>query len=243
MKTNEKRLKLLKEFEKKVDYKFEDIELLNLAFFHSSYANENKNIHNLSNERLEFLGDSVVDLVVSDILYKLQKDIPEGEMTKLRSQMVCESSFAFVARKLDLGKYLLMGKGEELSGGRNRDSILADTFEAICGAIYLDSNFDNIYNLLSKLFYKIFLNHLENNIKFIDYKTKLQEYNQQNSAIKLKYKIEKEEGPDHDKTFYVAVYEGEKHLGSGVGKSKKSAEQSAAKDALSKCGVLDEEKN
>jgi len=243
LKINDKRLKLLKEFENKIDYKFKDIELLNLAFFHSSYANENKNINNLSNERLEFLGDSVVDLIVSDMLYKLQQDIPEGEMTKLRSQMVCESSFAFVARNIGLGKYLLMGKGEELSGGRNRNSILADTFEAVCGAIYLDSSFDTIYKSLSKLFYNTFLNHLENNIKFIDYKTKLQEYNQQNSPIKLKYRIKKEEGPDHDKTFYIDVYEGARYLGSGVGKSKKAAEQNAAKDALTRSGVLNEEKN
>lgn len=240
MKINDKRLKLLNEFQNKMNYEFNNLELLNLAFFHSSYANENRNIHNLSNERLEFLGDSVVDLIISDILYKMQKDIPEGEMTKLRSQMVCESSFAFVAKKLDLGKYLLMGKGEELSGGRERESILADTFEAVCGAIYLDSNFETIYKLIYKLFYNIFLNHLEKNIKFIDYKTKLQEYNQQHSSSKLKYRIEKEEGPDHDKTFYLSVYEGDRYLGSGVGKSKKSAEQNAAKDALKKHGVLNE---
>ena len=147
-----RRRNILRKIEKETGYVFQNIEYLNLAFVHSSYGNEVKSFHNLSNERLEFLGDAVLELIVSDYLYKKLKDLPEGDLTRIRSQLVCERSFAEWARTLNFGDYLLMGRGEEKSGGRTRDSVLADTLEAFCGAIYLDSNFKTAKEVVTKKF-------------------------------------------------------------------------------------------
>ena len=227
------RIEKLHELEKKLDYRFTDINLLNLAFFHSSYGNENKSYKDISNERLEFLGDSV-------FLYNSKSSLKEGAMTKIRSQMVCEKSFSNMAKYLELGKYLMMGHGEFISGGSEKPSVLADTFEAVFGAIYLDSGYESAFKIVENKFKSLFIAEIETKSSFIDYKTMLQENNQKNSRDKLKYKIVKEEGPDHDKKFYVDVYEGNLVIGSGFGSSKKHAEQDAARNALIKLRVINE---
>ncbi|MGR7951474.1 ribonuclease III [Finegoldia magna] len=234
------RIEKLHELEEKLDYRFTDINLLNLAFFHSSYGNENKSYKDISNERLEFLGDSVLDLIVSDFLYNSKSSLKEGAMTKIRSQMVCEKSFSNMAKYLELGKYLMMGHGEFISGGSEKPSVLADTFEAVFGAIYLDSGYESAFKIVENKFKSLFIAEIETKSSFIDYKTMLQENNQKNSRDKLKYKIVKEEGPDHDKKFYVDVYEGNLVIGSGFGSSKKHAEQDAARNALIKLRVINE---
>ena len=155
MKLSHKRLQDLEELEDNIGYKFNNKELLNFAFIHSSYSNENKDYENKNNERLEFLGDVVVSLIVSRELFLLFKDVPEGDLTRMRSQIVCEKSFSEAAVDLNLGKYLLLSKGEENTGGRTRESILADTFEAFCGAVFLDSDFNNISEFLINRFKNI----------------------------------------------------------------------------------------
>lgn len=240
MKLSHKRLQDLEELEDNIGYKFNNKELLNFAFIHSSYSNENKDYENKNNERLEFLGDVVVSLIVSRELFLLFKDVPEGDLTRMRSQIVCEKSFSEAAIDLNLGKYLLLSKGEENTGGRTRESILADTFEAFCGAVFLDSDFNNISEFLINRFKNIVTDKILNNGLFIDYKTKLQELYHKSTGGKIRYHLDNEIGPDHEKTFYISAMEGNKALGKGFGKNKKIAEQKAAKDALLKMGVLDE---
>ncbi|HZJ76156.1 MAG TPA: ribonuclease III, partial [Oscillospiraceae bacterium] len=193
--------------------------------------NEYRGKYIYNNERLEFLGDSVLDTVVSEYVYLKYKNLPEGELTKIRANVVCELSLAYQAKTIDLGKYLLLGKGEEVTGGRDRASILADTFEAVIGALYLDGGIGTAR--------KFIINMLEDSIKlastgdlFKDYKTDLQELLQSKFDDKISYRVVGETGPDHDKTFEVEVVLGEKVLGRGQGKSKKEAEQNAAKKAL-----------
>lgn len=231
MKLDKKRLEQIKEFQDTIKYQFKKTDIINEALIHSSYSNEyrGKNIYN--NERLEFLGDSVLDTVVSEYVYTKYKDLPEGELTKIRANVVCEPSLARQAKSINLGKYLLLGKGEEVTGGRDRVSILADTFEAVIGALYLDGGIETAR--------KFIINMLEDSIKlastgnlFKDYKTDLQELLQSKFDEKISYRVVSETGPDHDKTFEVEVILGEKVLGTGQGKSKKEAEQSAAKNAL-----------
>ncbi|MDY6065011.1 MAG: ribonuclease III [Finegoldia sp.] len=236
----DKRIKQLHELEEKLGYKFKDLDLLNLAFFHSSYGNETKEYKHISNERLEFLGDALLDLIVSDFLYKNDKNLQEGTMTKLRSKMVCEESFANMARFLKLGDYLLMGYGEERSGGKEKSSVLADTFEALFGAIYIDSGYESAFKIIDDKFKGLFIAEIKNNTSFTDYKSMMQEYNQKVSNKKLKYKIVYETGPDHDKSFKMELYSGNKKLGTGIGHSKKQAEQNAAKDAADKLGLLND---
>lgn len=232
-----RRRNILRKIEEETRYVFQNIEYLNLAFVHSSYGNEVKSFHNLSNERLEFLGDAVLELIVSDYLYKKLKDLPEGDLTRIRSQLVCEKSFAEWARTLNFGDYLLMGRGEEKSGGRTRDSVLADTLEAFCGAIYLDSNFKTAKEVVTKKFLNpIDLSEEEFGYDF-DYKTKLQEFCQKTSQDRVHYFLIDEKGPDHNKTFTMGVQHGGKKLGQGTGKSKKEAEQNAAKNAFNKLGL------
>lgn len=232
MKINKNRIELLEEIQEKIEYKFKDINLLNWALTHSSYANEYKKQKIVYNERLEFLGDSILGLVVSDYIYKEYPKYPEGDLTKLRATVVCEPSLSFLAKNIDLGKYLLLGKGENSTGGRERVSILADAFEALIGAIYLDGAMESAKTFV--------LYHLEPAIEgavngielFIDYKTQLQEILQKKNSGKILYKVVREEGPDHNKSFYTEVYVKEVILGKGIGKSKKDAEQDAAKSAL-----------
>lgn len=224
------RLESLKKFQGILQYNFNDISHLDMALTHSSYVNENRR-HGEDNERLEFLGDSVVNLIVTEHLYKEYKDISEGDLTKVRAKLICESSFAWAGRSLGLEKFILLGRGEENSGGRKRDSLIADAFEALCGAIYLDSNFNTIKSFLTNR-YSSKVKEFIKTVKVVDFKTQLQELVQKNRAGKIKYKLIKTAGPDHEKTFFIELYIGEKLLGKGTGKSKKEAEQKAAQCAL-----------
>lgn len=240
MKISSKRLIILKELESILNYKFGDIEILNTALVHSSYANENKLLVHKNNERLEFLGDAVLNLIVSEYLFNEYKESPEGDLTKRRATIVCEPSLAFASRKLELGKYILLGKGEESTGGRKRESILADTFEAILGAIYIDGKIGSAEKFVLNIFDKESIWEYTEGSLFTDYKTELQEVLQKNSNGKIEYKVEKEIGPDHSKRFYIDVIVENKVIGKGMGKNKKEAEQMAAKQALNKIGDKDE---
>ncbi len=214
--------------EKTIGYSFKDKELVKLATMHSSYGNDHKlgRLHN--NERLEFLGDAVLEVTVSESLYFDYKNKPEGELTKMRASIVCEPTLAQVARDIDLPKFLLLGRGEEHTGGRYRDSITSDALEALIGAIYLDGGFAN-----AKEFVQMFiLNDIETKQLFYDSKTILQEQVQKEYHVTLEYVLIEESGPDHSKTFKVEVRLGDEVLGTGIGKSKKSAEQQAAFQAL-----------
>jgi len=220
-------------FEKRIGYTFKDKKLLKTALTHTSYANEVKKDGINSYERLEFLGDAVLSLIISEYLYYNYPDLPEGELTKIRASIVCEQSLCQRANELDLGKFIYLGKGEEMTGGRERSSILADVFEAVLAAIYLDSGKDVAREWV--------LSQLENNIKgavggslFRDYKTQLQELLQSINKEKIEYLLIDERGPDHKKVFNVCIKNGDVVLGTGSGKSKKEAEQNAAKAALSK---------
>jgi len=226
------RVLLLSEIQKKIGYKFENHELLNWALTHSSYANEHKKYNITYNERLEFLGDSVLGLIVSDYIFTKYPDYPEGELTKLRATVVCEPSLAFLAKKINLGKYLLLGKGEEVTGGRERVSILADAYEALIGAIYLDGKFISARKFVLEHFNTIIEKAIIGGELFTDYKTQLQEELQKKTKSKIEYKVVHEEGPDHNKIFHTEVIVKNKVLGKGIGKSKKEAEQNAAKRAL-----------
>jgi ribonuclease-3 len=218
-------------FEEVIKYEFEDKNLLLEALTHSSYANENPEEEINFNERLEFLGDSVLGIIISDFLFKNYPNLPEGKLTKIRAKIVCEASLAEASREIELGEFLRLGNGEELTGGRNRPSILADGFEALLAAIYLDSDLEAVERFIFRT-----MNHIiENSIKgkiLLDYKTHLQEVVQANTCEKLDYEIYEEKGPDHNKTFYVAAKLNERILGRGRGNSKKEAEQNAAKYAL-----------
>ncbi len=222
----------LDNMQKNLNYYFHDIELLETALTHSSYANENKLHISKCNERLEFLGDTVISLVVSQYLYNKYPFYPEGELTKIRAKVVCEPSLAYAARNIGLGQHLFLGKGEEATGGRQRDSILADACEALTGAIFLDSNFETVNEFLLTNFESDIVHAVAKGDLFIDYKTELQEKIQKVSRGKLEYFVVKEEGPDHIKLFYMDVCIDNQPIGSGVGKNKKEAEQMAAKEAL-----------
>lgn len=240
MKISSDRLMILKELEEVLNYSFKDINLLNTALVHSSFANENKILVHKNNERLEFLGDAVLNLIISEHFFNKFKDSPEGDLTKKRAAFVCEPSLAFASKQLGLGKYILLGKGEETTGGRCRESILADTFEAITGAIYIDSGLEDArVFILSNYDTDYIEEFLKGNI-FTDYKTELQEVLQKTSHEKIEYKIEKEIGPDHSKEFYINVIVENKVIGRGIGKNKKEAEQMAAKEALFNKGEINE---
>ncbi len=222
----------LNEVQLNLKYRFDDIELLETALTHSSYANEHGMHASKSNQRLEFLGDTVLGLVVSEYLFMKYPFYPEGELTKIRAKVVSEPSLALAARKINLGEFLLLGKGEENTGGRDRDSILADASEAITGAIFMDSNYDTVREFLLKNFEMIIVKAVAKGSLFIDYKTGLQEKLQKITRNKLIYSVVKEEGPDHNKLFHVDVSVGGDVIGSGIGRNKKEAEQMAAKEAL-----------
>ena len=220
----------LRELEARLGHVFHDATLLHTALTHSSYANENRSLGAVCNERLEFLGDSVLGVTVADFLYRNYGSMPEGRMTRLRSELVCEQSLHRVAQKLQLGGFLRLGRGEEHNGGRERPSILADAVEALIAAMYLDGGMaaasDFIYkNLLSDL-------GAAEPECYTDFKTALQELVQRHSGQILSYELTGEQGPDHDKTFVVRVLLNGESIGSGTGHTKKEAEQSAAKNAL-----------
>ncbi|MCI8859083.1 MAG: ribonuclease III [Lachnospiraceae bacterium] len=221
-------MKLQREFEKKIGYQFQDQKLLTQALTHSSYANERHIGKHADNERLEFLGDAVLEIVSSEFLFHKYPNHPEGELTRLRASMVCEPTLAFCTRELELGKYLLLGKGEEQTGGRERKSILSDALEAVIGAIYLDGGFANAKEFI----FRFVLNDIEHKQLFYDSKTILQELVQGNFSQELHYHLLNEEGPDHDKKFVVEARIGKDVYGQGVGRTKKGAEQEAAYHTL-----------
>lgn len=221
----------LEEFERKIAYTFSDKNLLILALTHSSYANETRKGSHENNERLEFLGDAVLDMAVSEYMYRHFPKMPEGELTKLRAAVVCEGSLAELSRKLGIGRALLLGKGEESTGGRNRDSILADAFESIIGAICIDGGVDAAIEYVLHFMVDC-IEHTKSNFRNLDCKTHLQEVIQKISKVPLQYAIIDEQGPDHNKVFVAEVTHEGRVLGKGSGKSKKEAEQSAANDAL-----------
>lgn len=221
----------LEEFERKIAYTFSDKNLLVLALTHSSYANEIKKGSHENNERLEFLGDAVLDMAVSEYMYRRFPKMPEGELTKLRAAVVCEGSLAELSRKLGVGRSMLLGKGEESTGGRNRDSILADAFEAIIGAICIDGGVEAAIAYVMH-FMKDRIEHTKSNFLNLDCKTHLQEIIQRSSKVPLLYGIVDEQGPDHNKVFVAEVTHEGRLLGTGSGRSKKEAEQNAANNAL-----------
>ena len=218
----------MKTLEERLGYQFTDRSLLENALTHSSYANEHRDAGMSSNERLEFLGDSVLGMVVADHLYREHPRMPEGELTRTRAALVCEGSLVEVARALDLGKYLRLGKGEDAGGGRERPSILADATEAVLAAIYLDGGIAQARRVIRTLI----LGNEEEMSASRDYKTALQELVQRESGQKLAYRLVAEEGPDHAKRFSVEVELNGKTVGAGEGRTKKAAEQNAAKAAI-----------
>lgn len=223
--------KKLMELETIIGYKFNDMNNLKEAITHRSFANEHRNNQMKDNERLEFLGDAILDLIISKYLFDKYPVMPEGDLSKVRASIVCEGSLAKTARHMDLGAFILLGKGEEMTGGRTRNSILADAFEAVTGAIFVDGAFEDVVQFLQTTLIEN-VDNLSVDDLYTDYKTILQENIQKESMQPLHYEVVDEKGPDHDKDFYVAVYHGEVCLGKGVGKSKKEAEQQAAKTAL-----------
>lgn len=214
----------LKRLEEAAGYRFRDAGLLLHALTHSSYANERRWDKSGCNERLEFLGDAVLELVTSDFLYGAYPDMPEGEMTKLRASLVCEPTLDFCARQFSLEDYLLLGKGEELTGGRKRPSVVSDAMEALIGAIYLDGGLASAKEFI----YRFVLNDIEHKKLFYDSKTILQETVQAHSDGELAYVLVGESGPDHNKSFEVCVTLAGREIGRGRGRSKKAAEQIAA---------------
>ena len=225
-----KETKKFLELEKKIGYKFENFDLLVNAMTHSSYANEHHIPYTGNNERLEFLGDAVLEVTSSEFLFHKYPDLPEGKLTKKRASMVCEPTLALCAREIPLGDYLLLGKGEAATGGRKRDSIVSDAMEALIGAIYLDGGFANAKEFINRFVLK----DIENKQLFYDSKTTLQEIVQGQFEEDVRYVLVKEEGPDHNKSFYVEAILGEKVLGQGCGHTKKAAEQQAAYCAIKK---------
>ena len=219
----------MRELEKKLNYTFRDPGLLGEALSHSSYANEHRSAGLRSNERLEFLGDSVLGFVTAEFLFLQHPDLPEGDLTRIRAALVCESSLVEVAKSLDLGSYLKLGKGEESGGGRHRPSIQADAVEAMLAAVYLDGGIGQARKLIHTL---VIRQEREKTAAGRDYKTALQELVQRESGQVLRYRLTGEEGPDHNKRFFVAVELNGNCVGSGTGRSKKEAEQMAAKAAI-----------
>lgn len=223
----------MKEFEEKLGYHFKNQKLLKTALTHSSYANES-HAKGGSNERLEFLGDSVLGIVVADYLFKNHPDMPEGDLTKNRAALVCEQACCGFSKQLDVGKYLLLSHGEQNSGGRTRSSILADAFEAIIAAIYLDGGMEEARKFILRFVVPMMKTAKPRTFK--DYKTSLQEIIQQNPEEHLEYVLTGESGPDHNKHFTVEVHLNSNVIGKGGGRSKKEAEQQAAREALELMG-------
>ncbi len=218
----------LKRIQSIIKYRFKNPKLLSQALVHSSFANEHKMSKFENNERLEFLGDAVLEVVTSDYLFNNYKHMLEGELTKFRASIVCEPTLASLSKEIKLGEYLLLGKGEENSGGRNRASVLSDALEALIGAVYLDGGI----KAAKKFIYATLLNNVQNRQLFVDSKTHLQELVQKNSDHVIEYMVVKEMGPDHNKLFEVEVRHNGKILGHGNGRSKKIAEQEAAYNAI-----------
>jgi ribonuclease-3 len=214
-------------FQKIIQYQFNNTGLLKNALTHSSYANEKKTGNYKDNERLEFLGDAVLELTSSEFIYTGNPDMNEGKMTRLRASIVCEPTLAMCARQIHLQEYIMLGKGEDLTGGRTRDSIISDALEALIGAIYLDGGFANAKEFI----HRFVLNDLENKQLFYDSKTILQEVVQAH-GLEVEYELTGEEGPEHDKKFHVIAKAGDLFVVKGTGHTKKAAQQQAAYNAL-----------
>jgi ribonuclease-3 len=225
-----RRIKMIEELIKNLDIKFNDISLLERALTHRSYLNENRDIEK-NNERLEFLGDAVLELIISKHLYEKYPNHPEGDLTSFRSAVVRTESLAEASRELNYGKYLRLAKGEEETGGRDKDYILANTFEAVLGAIFIDQGLQPCKDLI----YRILIPKIDNIVKNrldIDSKTKIQEMAQAKFKLTPTYEVVEENGPDHDKEFIVAVKIGDKIIGRGKGSSKQKAEEASASEGL-----------
>lgn len=214
----------LDELQDIIDYRFNNINNLRLALTHSSYANEKGMAKNFFNERIEFLGDAVLEFISSDYLYRNYPDMQEGKMTKLRANLVCEEALSFAASKINLGKYLYLGKGEEHTNGRNRKSLLCDAFEALIGAVFLDGGIESATAFVNRFV----LDDIEEKKYMFDSKTYLQEYVQAKYGVTVSYELIDESGPEHNKTFTSAAVLMGKTLGFGTGHSKKEAEKEAA---------------
>ena len=226
----------LQELERTICYQFKEHGLFVQALTHRSYANEHRWNHSRCNERLEFLGDAVLEIVTSDFLYHKYEDLPEGDLTKIRASIVCEPTLAYCAGDISLGEYLLLGKGEEATGGRSRNSVVSDAMEALIGAIYLDGGFANAKEFI----HRFILNDIEHKQLFYDSKTILQEMVQSRSSEGLSYEILREEGPDHNKSFEVCARIGGAEIGRGTGRTKKAAEQVAAYNGILKLKAEEE---
>ena len=225
----------MQELEKKLNYTFRNPALLGEALSHSSYANEHRANHLNSNERLEFLGDSVLGFVTAEFLFTQHPNLPEGDLTRIRAALVCEQSLYEVAKKLELGRYLKLGRGEEAGGGRDRTSILADATEAVFAAVYLDGGIAEASALIHRVLLDVEREEIVEERRR-DFKTSLQELIQRQADQVLSYRMIGEQGPDHAKIFQAEVLLNGEPLGSGFGRSKKEAEQSAAKAALQTLG-------
>ena len=224
----------MKDFEKLIDYNFKNKSLLKQALTHSSYANEHRGNNIKHNERLEFLGDAVLSIVVADYIYANCPELPEGELTKLRSALVCERALYKFGKMINLGNFLFLSKGEKNGGGADRPSIVSDAFEAVIAAIYLDGGIEPA----KKHILRFVVPEINNQSKkpFKDYKTTLQEIVQKNPGEKIEYMLVSESGPDHDKHFVFEVHLNSNVIGKGGGRSKKEAEQNAAREALELMG-------
>ncbi|MBQ7082645.1 MAG: ribonuclease III [Oscillospiraceae bacterium] len=220
-------------FQEKLGYRFHNVTYLTIALTHSSFANEGKK-GDVCNERQEFLGDAVLSIIVSDYLFRNHAKMPEGDLTKLRAALVCEKALCLYAEELGLGDFLMLGRGEEATGGRQRPSILADAFEAVIAAIYLDGGIEPAREFVLRYVVPTIGNHTK--VAFKDYKTILQEIIQKNPEERVTYELVEESGPDHNKRFVVEVHLNSNVIGRGEGRSKKSAEQAAAQMALELMG-------
>ena len=219
--------KTLSLLEGRIGYTFQDPMLLQRALTHSSYINEHDGVSKDCNERLEFLGDAVLEVASSDALFRAYPDKQEGDLTKHRAELVCEAALSFDARRFDLPTFLLLGKGEEANGGRNRDSIVSDAMEALIGAIYMDGGIDPAFAFVSRFV----LDDLEGNRRFVDCKTRLQEMAQEDGHV-VSYEVIREDGPPHAREYTVEVYIDGRRVGTGNGSSKKNAQQKAAMAAI-----------
>lgn len=233
-----KRQKELKEFQQSIGYSFKDETLLDTALTHSSYT-ANRMDGKAHYERLEFLGDSVLSMIISQYIFKCCKDQAEGQLTRIRANIVCEQSLFDAATKLEMGKFLQISKGEELTGGRTRPSILADAFEAVLAAIFIDGGMSKAKPFVLNNLERTIQQAIQNKI-ITDYKSFIQEYLQKEFQGKISYKLLSEDGPDHSKTFEMAILLEDNVLGTGSGLSKKEAQQAAAKNAVEKLGIENE---
>jgi ribonuclease-3 len=219
------------DFEEKTGYRFINAELLETALTHSSFTREHNMDRSRCNERLEFLGDAFFDAIVGEELFRRLENSEEGELTKLRAQVVCARSLADEGRRLGVGEIVRLGKGERQTGGAERQSVIADAMEAVIGAVFIDGGYEAARNVVLRLFGRTIDAAVEGRLE-ADYKTAFQELVQKNGSVDIRYNINGEEGPDHDKTFYASVSVGGEVRGRGSGKSKKEAEQDAARQAL-----------